>query len=112
TLLRVVLYNLLDNAVKFSKRSDVPVVAFGAVMQDEQSVFYVRDNGVGFDPKYADRLFGPFQRLHAKEDFAGTGIGLATCQRILRRHGGRIWVDANVGQGATFFFTIGDTALV
>lgn len=111
TLLRVVLYNLLENAVKFSMRADEPEINFGSEMWDGRTVYYVRDNGVGFDTKYADRLFGPFQRLHAKEDFAGTGIGLATCQRILRRHGGRIWADAHAGQGATFFFTIGDAAV-
>jgi PAS domain S-box-containing protein len=111
TLLRVVLYNLLENAVKFTMRTDTPVVEFGTSVQAGRVVYYVRDNGIGFDTKYADRLFGPFQRLHAREDFAGTGIGLATCQRILRRHGGRIWADANSGQGAKFFFTVGDASV-
>jgi PAS domain S-box-containing protein len=111
TLLRVVLYNLLENAAKFTARTENPVIEFGCTEGHEHVVYYVRDNGVGFDTKYADRLFGPFQRLHAKEDFAGTGIGLATCQRILRRHGGRIWADANTDQGATFYFTIGDASI-
>jgi light-regulated signal transduction histidine kinase (bacteriophytochrome) len=106
-LLRVVLQNLLSNAVKYSRRSDPAVIEVGAERLGEgESVVFVRDNGVGFDMRERDRLFGVFQRLHGEDEFEGTGVGLATARRVLHRHGGRIWAEGAPGQGATFRFTI------
>lgn len=105
-LLKVVFFNLLANAAKFTRKSKGPVVGVGTCQSNGVTAFFVRDNGVGFDPKYADKLFGVFQRLHHQEDFEGTGIGLATVQRIIHRHGGRIWAESQPGRGATFFFTL------
>ncbi|MBI4661941.1 MAG: PAS domain S-box protein [Verrucomicrobia bacterium] len=105
-LLRVVLTNLLDNAWKFSRKNPQARVEFGMTEQDGQCVLFVRDNGAGFDMAYSDRLFGAFQRLHPKSEFEGTGIGLATVQRIVHRHGGQIWAEAAPNQGATFYFTL------
>ena len=105
-LVRITLENLLGNAWKFTSKTAGARLAFGAVREGDELVYFVRDNGAGFDMKYAERLFGAFQRLHADKDFPGTGIGLATVQRIVNRHGGRIWVEAAVGEGATFRFTL------
>lgn len=106
-LLRVVLQNLFDNAWKFTRSSPDARIEFGMHSAHAEPTYFVRDNGVGFDPGYSDRLFKPFQRLHAAGDFEGTGIGLATAHRIVQRHGGRIWADSVPGQGATFSFTLG-----
>ncbi|AKJ30962.1 sensory box histidine kinase [Caldimonas brevitalea] len=108
TLLRVVLDNLLGNAWKYSAKRDKAVIEFGCTQQDGRTVYHVRDNGAGFDMRFADRLFGVFQRLHSASDFQGTGVGLASVQRIVRRHGGQIWAESEVGQGATFYFTLGE----
>jgi signal transduction histidine kinase len=108
SLLRVVLQNLLSNAWKFTRGRPDPRVEVGAVTLDDVPAFYVRDNGVGFDQTKADRLFRAFQRLHDARDFEGTGVGLATVQRIVHRHGGRVWADASIGNGATFWFTVPD----
>ena len=108
SLLRVVLQNLLSNAWKFTRGRPDPTVEFGAVTLEGAPAFYVRDNGVGFDKAKVDRLFRAFQRLHDARDFEGTGVGLATVQRIVHRHGGRVWADATVGTGATFWFTVPD----
>jgi light-regulated signal transduction histidine kinase (bacteriophytochrome) len=105
-LMEVVLENLLDNAWKFTAARRAAKVQVGRQTQDAQEVFFVADNGVGFDPQYAANLFGVFQRLHAATAFPGTGVGLATVQRILQRHGGRIWVNAAIEKGATFYFTV------
>jgi len=105
-LLHVVLENLLSNAWKYSSRAQRPRIEFGALHEGMSKTYFVRDNGAGFEMKYADRLFAPFQRLHTQEEFAGHGIGLATVRRIVRRHGGRIWAQAEPGKGATFFFTL------
>ena len=107
TLLRMALDNLLGNAWKYSARRDQAEVCFESVEQDGRPVFLVRDNGAGFDMRFADRLFGVFQRLHSASDFQGTGVGLASVRRIVRRHGGEVWAESEVGQGARFYFTLG-----
>ena len=107
-LLRQVFVNLFSNAVKFTRNQQVPVIEVGAKKENGKAVIFVRDNGAGFDPRYADKLFGVFQRLHRQDEYEGTGIGLATVQRILDRHGGRVWAEGAVGQGAAIFFTLGE----
>jgi signal transduction histidine kinase len=109
-LLRVVLQNLIGNAFKYSEPLACSEISFEAQIEEGRTVYCVRDNGVGFDMRYADKLFNPFQRLHSADEFPGTGIGLASVQRIIRRHGGRIWAHSEPGQGAQFYFTLGETA--
>ena len=106
TLLRQVLVNLLSNAIKFTRQRQAPTIAVGSRVDPEHNLYYVKDNGVGFDAKYANKLFGVFQRLHREDEFEGTGVGLALVQRIIHRHGGRIWAEAKVNEGATFYFTL------
>jgi two-component system CheB/CheR fusion protein len=106
TLLQVALDNLIGNAFKFTRPHERARIEFGAEQQEGQTVYYVRDDGVGFDAEHAGRLFGVFQRLHSKDEFEGTGIGLATVQRIIERHGGRIWAEGEPESGATFYFTL------
>jgi light-regulated signal transduction histidine kinase (bacteriophytochrome) len=96
----------LENAWKFTGKHPRARIAFGVSRQHEERAYFVRDDGAGFDPAYAAKLFGSFQRLHAVTDFEGTGIGLATVARIVHRHGGRIWAEGAVEQGATFYFTL------
>jgi PAS domain S-box-containing protein len=106
SLLRQVWANLLGNAVKYSRAASSPQVDVSAEQRGSMIEYRVRDNGVGFDMAYAGKLFGVFQRLHKAEEFEGTGVGLATVQRIVHRHGGRVWAESQVGQGATFYFTL------
>ena len=106
-LLRLVIHNLLENAYKFTARTETAHVEVARIRSEAgRSTFAVRDNGAGFDMRYADKLFRPFERLHRQDEFSGTGVGLTTVSRILNRHGGRIWADGTPGEGATFFFDL------
>jgi PAS domain S-box-containing protein len=107
-LLKQVWMNLLSNALKYSRKRDIPVIEIGSETQDGKQVYLVRDNGTGFDMLYANKLFGVFQRLHRSDEYEGTGVGLAIVQRVIHRHGGNVWAEAALGKGATFFFTVGD----
>jgi light-regulated signal transduction histidine kinase (bacteriophytochrome) len=99
------LQNLVDNSIKFRSK-EPPRIHIGARQMSERWLFFVRDNGIGIDPQYTDRVFVIFQRLHSRDDYPGTGIGLAICRKIIERHGGHIWVDSEPGKGATFYFTL------
>jgi len=105
-LLEIVLTNLLDNAWKFTSQHPTARIEFGTMQKDDKTVYYLRDDGAGFDESYTEKLFAPFQRLHSPSEFEGTGIGLATVRRIINRHGGSIWAESKVEQGATFYFTL------
>lgn len=108
-LLHAVLENLMSNAYKFTGRKEQAVIEIGTTTEGGRNTFFVRDNGAGFDSTQAAKMFTPFQRLHSSSEFEGTGIGLSTVKRIIERHGGTIWADGQVGEGATFYFTLGDT---
>jgi PAS domain S-box-containing protein len=105
-MMKIVMENLMDNAWKFTGKTEHPRIEFGTIVSDGKTICFVRDNGAGFDMAYVDKLFGAFQRLHTTDQFPGTGIGLATVQRIIHRHGGRVWAEGETGKGATFYFTI------
>ena len=105
-LLRIALENLLRNAWKFTAKHAAPTIEFGTLHEGDKPVYFVSDNGAGFDMTYAGKLFGAFQRMHKPQEFEGTGIGLAIVHRIIQRHGGRIWAEAEPERGATFFFTL------
>ena len=106
SLMRIALENLFGNAWKFTSKNPSPALEFDVTKRDSETIYLVHDNGVGFDMAYADKLFVPFQRLHHSDEFEGSGIGLATVQRIIHRHGGRVWADSAVGQGTTIYFTV------
>jgi len=107
SLIRQVWVNLLDNALKYSSKKESPVIEIGMKEVADEQVYFIKDNGAGFDMQYVDRLFGVFQRIHEPEEFEGSGIGLATVNRIITKHGGRIWAEAKPGEGAIFYFTLG-----
>jgi len=111
-LIRAALQNLLDNAWKFSRRESQPVIHFGAENRGGETVYFIRDNGAGFDPSYINKLFRPFERLHTGTEYPGTGIGLATVRRIIERHGGKVWAEGELDKGATFYFTLPSTKTV
>ncbi|WP_411267970.1 sensor histidine kinase [Ketobacter sp.] len=101
-LMRIVVTNLVDNAFKYTQHVPAPEVSIGC----KEGIYFIRDNGAGFDMRYADKLFGVFQRLHSKDEFEGTGVGLATVARVIQRHGGDIWAESEVNRGAIFYFTV------
>jgi len=105
-LLKQVFANLLSNAAKYTRPRDVAVVEIGSMEMNGDIAIFIRDNGVGFNMKYADKLFGVFQRLHYETEFTGTGVGLALVQRIITRHGGKVWAEAKENEGATFYFIL------
>ncbi|MGB6298060.1 MAG: ATP-binding protein, partial [Rivularia sp. (in: cyanobacteria)] len=106
TLIRIVWQNLIENAVKYTSNRDIAEINIGSSSNSSEITFFIKDNGVGFDMRYVERIFGIFQRLHTNEEFEGTGIGLANVQRIIHRHVGRIWVESKVNQGTTFYFSL------
>jgi signal transduction histidine kinase len=110
SLLTQAFVNLIGNALKYTRPRNPAVIEIGSSPEDDEWIVFVRDNGVGFDPAFADRLFVPFRRLHDSGDFEGTGIGLANVRRIVLRHGGRVWAEGKQGDGATFYLTLPKTA--
>lgn len=106
TLMRQVWNNLLSNALKFTRTKQNPVIEIGSFTQNDAAVYFIKDNGVGFNMKYADKLFKIFQRLHSLEEFEGTGVGLSIVQRIIKRHGGSVWAESELNKGATFYFSL------
>jgi light-regulated signal transduction histidine kinase (bacteriophytochrome) len=105
-MIRVVWNNLISNAVKYSSKQDKPLISIGSYLEDDTVTYFVKDNGVGFDMQFKDKLFGVFQRLHSEKEFEGNGVGLAIVQRIILKHDGNVWAEAEEGKGATFYFTL------
>ena len=105
-LMQIAMENLMGNAWKFTGKEAHPKIEFGTTVRDGETACFIRDNGAGFDMAYAGKLFGAFQRLHTTDEFPGTGIGLATVQRIIHRHGGKVWAEGEKGKGAVFYFTL------
>ena len=107
-LISIALENLMSNAWKFTAKQSEALIEFGSAMEGSKKVYFIRDNGAGFDMTYMDKLFAPFQRLHTIDEYPGTGIGLATVRRIIHRHGGKVWAEGKTGKGATFYFSINE----
>ena len=108
SLIKQAWLNIISNAIKYSTKKANPHIEIGSTKKNNKTVYYVKDNGAGFDMAHSDKLFGAFQRLHDKTEFEGTGVGLAIVHQIITKHGGKIWAEGKVGKGATFYFTIGD----
>jgi light-regulated signal transduction histidine kinase (bacteriophytochrome) len=106
TLIKQVWQNLISNALKYSSKAEIKKIEVGGNKKKGKNIYYIRDWGAGYDPKYGQKLFGIFQRLHTSEEFEGTGVGLAIVQRIIHRHGGEVWAIGNPGKGATFYFSL------
>jgi light-regulated signal transduction histidine kinase (bacteriophytochrome) len=105
-MMHQVFVNLLSNAIKFSRNNEVPRIKVGCSIKGDEAIYFVKDNGAGFDMQFADKLFGVFQRLHSVSEFEGTGIGLAIVKRIITRHGGRVWAESKINEGATIYFSL------
>lgn len=98
--------NLISNAIKYSRNAAAPFIEIGSFIRNSENIFFIKDNGVGFDTKYGNKLFKVFQRLHGPNEFEGTGVGLAIVEKIVSRHGGRVWGEAEIGKGASFYFSL------
>jgi light-regulated signal transduction histidine kinase (bacteriophytochrome) len=105
-MIRQAVYNILSNAFKFTKNQDKAIIRVGSTITESEYIFYIRDNGVGFDMEFSSKLFGIFQRLHTSDEFEGSGIGLVTVKKIIHKHGGRVWIEGEVNKGATLYFTL------